>query len=89
MTEETESDSKWFHALNASPDTGEIVVIACDVDAGEGKIAQILQTAIYELREDKTEAWHCGQPFTLLRYWLRLPPVPVDTIIPVKKRFIL
>lgn len=84
-------DSKWFHPLTVSPENGEIVVIACDVDAGRGddSVAQILQTCVYELRDDKTEAWHCGQPFKLLRRWLRLPAVPQDTIVQVKSRLIV
>ncbi len=88
--ETVNDDSKWFHPLTVSPESGEIVVIACDVDAGrgDGSVAQILQTAVYEQRDDKTEAWHCGQPFVLLRWWLRLPAVPKDTIVQVKSQLI-
>lgn len=85
-------DTKWFHPLTATPENGEIVVIACDIvhETDQGRaVSQIFQTAIYEVREDKTEAWHCGQPFVMLRYWLRLPTLPVDTIVQVKKQVIL
>ena len=75
--------NEWISPLVDNPDNGEIVVIACNVDEG-----QILQTAIYEQKPDDKgnirELWHCGQPFTRIRYWLRLPAVPADSIISLK-----
>ena len=77
----------WFHPMTVTPENGEIVVIACNVEAEDGRVASILQTAIYEQRANEggvdgvQEFWHCGQPFVLLRRWCRLPLVPEDTII--------
>lgn len=85
-TELTPDDAKkWFHPLLVGPNNGEIVIIACHVDTGEGKVAQIIQSAVYEQKLDGAEVWHCGQPFVKLLWWLRLPPIPKDMIMPVRK----
>ena len=75
---------QWTSPIFDVPDQGEVVVILCDVKIpGKRKPARMKQTAIYEQNKDGREAWHCLQPFALLRWWLRLPAEPTDQIIPM------
>lgn len=88
-------DRVWFRPQTMTPENGEIVVIACNVDSGDGILAQVLQTAIYQQigvageADGVQELWHCGQPFKELIYWLRLPEVPKETILLPKRKLIL
>lgn len=82
-------ENRWISPLMATPNNAEIVVIACDVDAGNGTTAQILQTCIYQLQEDGSEVWHCGQPFLTLKYWFRLPQVPTESLKHIKRDLII
>ena len=75
---ENNGTGNWLDPNLLVPLAGEIVAIACDVVVPntEGRTVQIIQTAVYNQREDGVEEWLCGQPFVKLLYWLRLPQVP-------------
>jgi hypothetical protein len=74
-------DGVWVSPIFDTPNHNEIVVIACDVEIpGKKKHAKILQTAVYQQLKDNKEVWHCGQPFVLIRWWMRLKEVPQELI---------
>ena len=78
-----DTPEEWTSPVVDVPHDGEIVVIACITEGG-----QKLQTAIYQQVEDDKgqvrEMWHCGEPFSRLMYWLRMPEVPAESIVSLK-----
>lgn len=80
----------WFDPQNFVPQHQEIIAIDCLIPSAEGGMVRIIQTGMYEVREeDGREVWHSPQPFKVINRWLRYPPLIEVELVKVQPKVIL
>jgi len=79
----------WFDPQNFVPQHQEIVAMDCLINNADGGMVRIIQTGMYEVREDRQEVWHSPQPFKVINRWMRYPALIEIELLRVQPKVIL